>query len=261
MLVEIRCMKMRKVLLILLTLFIVLITSCFDDDNDSSSTVVDDESAEGIYSFLNSVFLSFKDSSNSPRQLPVDVVIANTGEARFLFIQQNIQFVGNVNVKGGKLTASLKPFSGGDALDSIVELNGVVVTKDNIQGDYTWGEDFGRFVLNYSPLYEQSSSLSKLEGMWTFNEASSGGTIFTITITVDPDGTLFGSNTEGCIYNGKFGIIDSRYNVYSMSIELSLCGDLNGEYEGLAFLSGDLLAYNVSNDNKSIRGGVQALQQ
>ena len=89
---------------------------------------------------------------------------------------------------------------------------------------------------NYSPFYEESSTLGKLEGIWTFNQASSGGAIFTFTITIDSDGTVFGSNTAGCVYNGSFSTIDTNYNVYRLLLEASLCGDLDGTYDGLATL-------------------------
>jgi hypothetical protein len=37
--------------------------------------------------------------------------------------------------------------------------------------------------------------------------------------------------------DGKVSIIDSRFNLYRLSLESSLCGELDGFYEGLAFFS------------------------
>jgi hypothetical protein len=223
-----------------------LMTGCFHDNDDSSSppvediVIVEDQSAAGIYLSIASMFVS--EAIEYPAQNPVNVIIANTGEARFLFFGSTgtplmyTQLVGKVNVAADKLTASLKEYSDGNAQTSTVDLDGTIVTKDGAWGSYTWDQDFGRFVLNYVSTYEEPSELNKLQGIWTFSQASSSGLTFTLTLTIDPDGTVFGSNTEGCVYNGKFKIIDAQFNVYRLLLETSLCGDLDGAYKGLASL-------------------------
>ena len=247
-------------------------TGCFHDNDDSSSTpvedtvIVDDQSAAGIYLSIASMFVS--EATEHPAQNPVDVIIASTGDARFLFFGTTgtplmyTQLVGKVNVAADQLTASLKAYSGGNTQASPVVLDGTVLTKDGSWGSYTWDQDFGRFVLNYISTYEESSELSKLQGIWTFSQASSGGAVFTFTLSIDTDGTVFGSHTGGCVYNGSFGIIDSRYNVYHLSLEASLCGDLDGSYEGLASLFETLpmryIMYGTSSKEHSLSGQVFA---
>ncbi|HEX7060378.1 MAG TPA: hypothetical protein VF200_00305 [Woeseiaceae bacterium] len=49
----------------------------------------------------------------------------------------------------------------------------------------------------------------------------------------------------GCVFDGEASIIDSRFNVYSLSMTISSCGaGVDGEYSGIGIL-GDL---NVSED-------------
>ena len=257
---------MRNVAFMAFSLVIVLITGCFHDDNDSSYYIAVKQPAAGVYLSVNSAF--FSEATGHPIQIPVDVIISRTGEARFLFFSSSSipmlypQLAGNVDVVVDKFTASLKTYSDGNAQTSSAALDGTVVIKDNITGDYTWGQDFGRFVLNYSPLYEDPSALSKLEGIWSFSQASSGGGIFTFTLTIDSDGTVFGSNTAGCVYNGTFNIVDARYNVYSLSLEASLCGDLDGVYDGLASLFETgfdrSLMFGTSNQEHSLSGILKA---
>ena len=199
-----------------------------------------------------------------PAQNPVNVIIASTGEARFLFFGSTgtplmyTQLVGDVNVAVDRFTASLKAYSGGNVQAPPVTLDGTVEMKDGIWGEYTWDQDFGRFNLIYDPSYERLSLLSKLEGIWVFNQASSGGLVYTITFSIDPDGTVFGSNTLGCVYSGSFQIIDSSFNVYRLSLETSLCGNLDGSYEGLAsLLVAQLqrsLMFGVTNQDHSLSG-------
>lgn len=261
---------MRFLTFISFLLITTLMTSCFDDNDDSSSipvkdtVVVEEQSAEGVYLSPPSIFTT--EAGEHPVQYPVNVIIASSGEARFLFFgstgtpQMYTQLVGDVNVVADKFTASLKSYIDGNIQVSPVTLDGKVETKSGIWGTYDWDQDFGRFNLIYFSSYEKRSLLSKLEGIWVFNQASSGGMIYTITFTIDPDGTLFGSNTIGCTFNGKFKIIDPRYNVYRLLLEASLCGDLDGSYKGLAtFHETQIqrsLMFGVTNEYHSLSGEV-----
>lgn len=261
---------MRTVVLMSFLFIATLMTSCFHDNDDSSSTpvedivIVEEQSAAGIYLSITSMFVSV--AVEPPAQNPVNVIIASTGEARFLFFGStgaplmHTQLVGDVNVTVDKFTASLKAYSDGNVHAPPVTLDGTVETKDGIWGEYTWDLDFGRFNLSYDPSYERLSVLSKLEGIWVFNQASSGGLVYTITFSIDPDGTVFGSDTLGCVYNGSFQIINSSFNVYRLSLEASLCGSLDGSYEGLAsLLLGQLqrsLMFGITNQVHSLSGMV-----
>jgi len=138
------------------------------------------------------------------------------------------RLAGNVNVAADKITASLKYYSDGNVQAFTASLDGTVAPKDVIWGDYVRGQDFGRFVLDYLPLYDGPSAPSKLEGIWTFNQASSGSVFL----------HLHSPLTQMERYSdGKVSIIDSRFNLYRLSLESSLCGELDGFYEGLAFFS------------------------
>jgi len=262
---------MRSIAFMYLFLIVALMTGCFDDSDDSSSLpadappITEDQSAAGIYPAIANNFVS--ENVDRPGQSRVDAIIASTGEARFmLFGSSSIPLLythltGNVNVEADRFTAPLKTYStdsDGNTQISLATLDGTVKTKDGIWGNYTWGQDFGRFVLNYVSLYEEPSMLCLLEGIWTFSQASSSGAVFTFTLSIDPDGTVFGSHTAGCVYNGTFGIIDTRYNVYRLSLDASLCGELDGSYEGLATLSETQpqrsLMFGTSNEEHSLSG-------
>lgn len=259
--------QIKNIPFIALILTAALMTGCFHDDNDSSPSRAKNQSAAGVYLSVNSSFVS--EANIHPVQLPVDVIIASTGEARFLFFSTSSapllspQLAGSVIVSVNKLTASLESYSDGNVQPSLAELSGKVESQDNILGNYTWGQDFGRYMLSYSSLYEAPSSLDMLEGIWTFSQASSGGEIYTLTLTIDSDGTIFGSDTAGCVYNGAVTIIDSRFNVYRMSLEVSLCGNLNDVYEGLASFSetvflGRSLMFGITSQEHSLSGIVMS---
>lgn len=229
---------MKAVEIIPLIFITILVAGCFDNESGKSESP-----AAGIY-LTQSVFIS--DANDSQFQRSVVVIIANTGEARFMFLgfssstrgaMHSPQLTGNVSVAGDAFSASLNTYTDGDLQTDIVELEGTVTKMDGIFGAYSWGQDFGRFYLTYSQSYDRPSAISLLEGIWTFNAASSGGAVSTFTLVIDSGGTIQGSNTAGCVYNGKVSIIDPRYNVYRITLDASLCDELNGSYSGLATLN------------------------
>ena len=53
---------------------------------------------------------------------------------------------------------------------------------------------------------------------------------------------LLGTDPFGCIYSGFIGLIDSSYNVYSISMTISLCGGFDETYSGIASLDDTSIA-------------------
>lgn len=152
-------------------------------------------------------------------------------------------YSGIVSTDGDTLTGTLTtylgrkgPFLGFDGVQSIM-LDGTIVERSTMSGDYTGNEDDGRFNLNYSNIYENGSSLDSTSGIWVYSEASSGGALYTVTLDIDANGTLFGTDTGGCVYGGQLALIDDRFNSYQANFNVSSCITKNGDYSGLAFLS------------------------
>lgn len=255
--------EMKTVAIIGLISIVNLLAGCFDNDYG-----IPDSPAAGVY-LTESVFVS--DAYDSQWQLPVVVIIASTGEARFMFFSSwssirgamhSPQLTGNVIVEGETFSSSLNAYVHGDLQTDIVGLMGTVMNRDGIFGTYTWGHDFGRIYLTYSTSYERPSAINMLEGIWNYSAASSGGAIFTFTIAIDSDGMISGSNAAGCVYNGKVSIIDSFYNIYRLTLDASLCGELDGTYAGLATLGDKLgsrsLTFGVSTPEHSLNGMLMA---
>jgi hypothetical protein len=79
------------------------------------------------------------------------------------------------------------------------------------------------------PLYNEPSSLARLAGSW--NDAGS-------TLTINPDGTFFEQQGNGCVVNGSYTILDPTHNIYGASFEITNCSSsLAGiAFSGLAYL-------------------------
>ena len=142
---------------------------------------------------------------------------------------------------------SVGRFFGTDGIQNL-ELDGTL-DASGMFGDYTGEDDEGRFNLNYDPNYENSSSLDLVAGVWSFTMASAGGGVYTVTMTIDDNGQLFGSDTPGCVFTGQVSIIESQYNAYRVAVVTSSCGEFDGGYAGLAFLSNSRLSLSMGNAN------------
>ena len=165
-------------------------------------------------------------------------MISEEFEAHFLLVDQH--YAGAVAVDGAVLSGNMIEyrgrqgvFLGFDGL-STISLDGEVNEREGMSGTYSGEGAEGRFALTYSGGYEDGSSFDRLSGIWTYSESSSGGAVYTITLELDGNGRLFGSDTAGCIFSAQLRIIDERYSVYSAAITVSMCGDASGDYSGLA---------------------------
>jgi hypothetical protein len=85
---------------------------------------------------------------------------------------------------------------------------------------------------SFKSIYRRNSSLNLISG--TYSQTISTNTE---TYTIDSDGIISGSNSEGCIYSGDIKLIDSRFNMYKLDLSIANCGNKSDKYSGLATLS------------------------
>jgi len=92
------------------------------------------------------------------------------------------------------------------------------------------GGDIGAINLDYNPIYERKPELAELDGHWFFIDRDGLETNMSIS-----DGQITGADSDGCSYQGTLAIIDSRYNLLDVVLNVSSCDSVNGEYIGLAY--------------------------
>lgn len=104
------------------------------------------------------------------------------------------------------------------------------------------GADRYELRLQLSAEYRRALSLEALAG--SYAQHSLSGT--TMTLTIQPDGQLSGSNANGCAFSGSATIPDGRRNMARLRMRMSSCGgsrlsekQWNGAYEGLGLLLRD----------------------
>jgi hypothetical protein len=166
-------------------------------------------------------------------------IIAENGESRFFTLDDVI--LAGYFYQTGTTFASNNMFAFTDLGIFGISINGTAVAETSATGDY-WGYyDSGSFSLTYDPIYERDSSLQLVQGNWGASDQD-----FSMNITVAGNGGFTGSSSDGCTYAGSIGIIDTRYNAYSINISITCPAPydpLNGFYTGLVTLD-DTTALN-----------------
>jgi len=225
-------------------MFAVAMVSCSADGGFTEAPIIINESAAGIYT---GTFTST--AGAGPVAYPVTGIISQAHIGQFIVDESDQHFSGRLQVFGSDLSGTLTQyrgvqdrFFGVDSVDSI-SIDGQVAGTDRIVGDYAGDADEGSLALTYADVYETESDLDKTSGIWS--HTGPGG--YVVTLTIEPDGEIFGSDTNGCVFSGLISILDNNYNIYRAVVLVSDCGVLDDEYNGLAYLS-DVLTMSVSND-------------
>lgn len=152
---------------------------------------------------------------------------------------------GRLYSKGSLLSGTIEIYEiDGWFLDQ-VSVSGSVNERQKIKGKTSSGSTFD---LTYSKTFDRSSSLALVAGIW-----SSTLGYDTTTITIQNDGTLDGSDSDGCYYSGKVSTPNTSKNIYRLNLTISNCGELNGPVAGYATLSdfsaiNDSLIFGFSNE-------------
>jgi len=127
----------------------------------------------------------------------------------------------------------------------------VEVDGNVLSGELQFRREEYRFTLNASPEYNRSISLAELAGVYTRRDQTIFGEEVTLTVTIESDGRLTGSYSNGCVFNGNAAIPDGAHNMVQLQIDLANCGSRgsskqwNGAYAGLGvLLAGDDVFYH-----------------
>jgi hypothetical protein len=234
------------------SLFLLAVTACGGGSSGSGDSVtqpppVADQDPGGIW--FGTVF-----NATLGQSWEIIGITLSSGESRYVDALGS-QYTATITVDGSAFSGSsfaVAPL-GGTFIDGSVtttgSMSGTLVERSRVSATYSLDTgETGTFELFYDSTYERSSSLAKMSGSW--NDVNGN------TFTVEADGSIFGQDGFGCVYTGNVGIIDPRYNVYRLTINVANCADINGTYTGLGTI-GDwvvpnddrLFIFQVSNDS------------
>jgi hypothetical protein len=184
----------------------------------------------------------------------VGVITENNGEARFFNDEGQQIVLSGMSGTNGNISATLTGYAapGTTFQDGTVvttgTFTGTVVERTSISGDWSVSTgETGTLTMTYNDIYERGSNLALGVGSWMDS--------FGVVYNVDATGAIFAQDGLGCVYNGAVEIIDSSYNAYRVTMTVSNCPGVNGDYTGLGVLTDDVGlndAFVIQLDNGSL---------
>ena len=179
------------------------------------------------------------------------------GEAYFISNVADTVYAALYTVSNSTISANTNIYNINGGFIGTASLAGTVVAEAAINGSFetSYGST-GTITLAYDALTDKGSSLATTEGVWSLTRGT-----YTLTLAIDINGVITGSDTDGCIYNGGGSIIDSSINIYRVGTTVTSCGDFNGTYSGYGVVSddrfkNDTLTYVVNNANYLLFGSL-----
>ena len=146
-----------------------------------------------------------------------------------------VSYRGTVDFQDNNYHSDMQMYllTNGSYFDSVT-LDGKVVSAGKIEAQFLTHDagDSGTLKLQQNEaLYEKDAALDKVADQWIYYHG------FTITkFTIDENGRIDGADTNGCGYEGEINVIASPYNAYRVKLLLNSCYELDGVYEGMAYL-------------------------
>jgi hypothetical protein len=129
------------------------------------------------------------------------------------------------SMMGGGMMGSAPP---------VASFSGTVAERSRLTGTFTFPHDATQMPFSVdmhymAGVYEQGAALSDIVGTWS--GMSSYGQM--MSITINSDGSLYGQDEDGCIFEDMMGDVSGPYNSYgSMDSMMGdvMCGSYSGNF-------------------------------
>ena len=173
--------------------------------------------------------------------------IDEAGAFQLINTTTSAQYSGSLTVKQSKSTSidsnststtgTFYTFDPTGAVATTATLSGTVVGRTTITASYTLASgDTGTLNLTYSTQYATPVSLATAAGSYQWTSTRNGGIS---KLVFGSDGALGGTTEYGCTFTGTAAVIDSKYDLFSLTItpaSSTACGSSAGTtLTGLAY--------------------------
>lgn len=206
---------------------------------------------------------SLVDCANKVQHDGVTAMVSEDGRFRILDEYEHLlagvlQTTGDLFAGGGVdfATPGVEYFSGPT---THLWVDGRVAERQTLEG--RWGTEwgfYGYFIFDYvQQSYARPTSLADLVGVWPVSATYLRNPVEGVW-TIAPNGWFSGQDDLGCLQSGQFSLIDDRYNIVSVQLEVTDC-ELAGSYTGLATLQ-DLVDRWEKSITVSVDDGARALR-
>jgi len=182
---------------------------------------------------------------------PVLGLVAETGELLFLDAgwTSGVYYVGQFKTDGSSINATVDAITtpGSQYPDRATSgtgtLGGHIVERTSIDGNVIINTDPATSIaggqvfstslsLTFSDQYNRASSLTTIAGNYSSTYPDNYGT-HTLALNISSDGELFAQDAStGCVINGMVSTIDTRFNLYAVTIATLNCATELGVPDG-----------------------------
>jgi len=179
------------------------------------------------------------------------------GELYFISNGAGKVYAGTYSVNGSSITGNADLFTINGSKFGVASLSGTVVSGKTIRGSFNTSHgSSGTVSLTYDPVTNRGSSYSITNDVWSLTDDG-----YTLTLAINITGTIAGTDSASCVYNGQGSIIDPSKNIYRVITSITSCGAFNGSYSGFGVVSdtastNDTLTYVVNNSNYLLFGSL-----
>ena len=178
---------------------------------------------------------------------PYDFTAVHLGGKAFAFSQRaKAMCVGTVKLDDGNYISKYVLFALDGGPFDWATITGKLKEENKIASHFVTlnGGDTGALNISYNSIYDSPSSLTATQGDWIYTDRDELTTEFSIA----EDGIISGNDSDSCEYLGYIETINPTYNAYQIKVEISECGPVNGEYEGVSFIENDQLTTQIANE-------------
>jgi len=144
---------------------------------------------------------------------------------------------------------------GSSTVASFTVTDGMVSTRNTMELMFSILGSSGVLTGSFDPAYDRDSSLELVAAVYSAFEINGESASFSI----NANGILFSQTASGCIMSGQVSVIDPAFNGYDVTITLTGCPGLNGDYAGFAVAAvsveaNDIFLFGVFNSTTALLG-------
>ena len=242
-----------RIFTLLLPLFL------FGCDGEWGSSVSEEEISTDYSGIYFGTFTTVLNSGNFSQN--ATILISENNQIAFQLFGNTGQISGNLTNSDGGLETSWSLFGNNIANVFHSKSEDIHVSLEETDtgffGNWSGENTSGRVSFTRDEGQDQQIIPEQIAKNWELNIADSSGGSFTLSITLDTEGLITGSDTAGCVYMGNVDEATLTKRISSFNMSISSCGELDGSFQGLMAIAlgassqGDLLLMFASNDLQS----------
>lgn len=194
-----------------------------DNDNNNDDGDGDGTPSDNIVSPAIGLWLGESETALGSSVLLAGI-IDSQGRLRFMSLESDYDITASITLENDSFNTPTGAYYLDNQYDSEVTIIGDVIT-DTLSGEIRNSQ----FLLTYS-----LSRLDESDDQPSIGAVSGNYAADSMSIGIDIDGVVTGSDSRGCLLTGQMSIPDRKHNTYDLSLTVENCEEFSGSYSGLA---------------------------